>query len=148
MLLIIKHLQGLKFFYSPNLATFGHFFLPDKRTGRPINWKINQKSMSSLGRKIILPMIAAVIAQIKTAPAQISFTSRILSSFSGCTTSDNRSMAELIASAVKTSPIAKITAIHSAVEILKNKPATGVISNQLLEDLDRIWALRDVIPNP
>ena len=104
--------------------------------------------MSSFGRKIILPMIAAVIAQIKTAPAQISFTSRILSSFPGCTTSDNRSMAELIASAVKTSPIAKITAIHSAVEIWKNKPATGVISNQLLEALDRIWALRDVIPNP
>jgi hypothetical protein len=26
-------------------------------------------------------------------------------------------------------------------------PATGVISNQFLEDLERIWALRDVIPN-
>lgn len=36
---------------------------------RPINTNINQKSMSSFGRKIILPMIAAVIAQIKTAPA-------------------------------------------------------------------------------
>ena len=27
-------------------------------------------------------------------------------------------------------------------------PATGVISSQFLEDLERIWALRDVIPNP
>lgn len=27
-------------------------------------------------------------------------------------------------------------------------PATGVISNFFLEDLERIWALRDVIPNP
>ena len=26
-------------------------------------------------------------------------------------------------------------------------PATGVMSNQFLEDLERIWALRDVIPN-
>lgn len=25
-------------------------------------------------------------------------------------------------------------------------PATGVISNQFLEDLERIWALKDVIP--
>ena len=25
-------------------------------------------------------------------------------------------------------------------------PATGVISNQFLEDLERIWSLRDVIP--
>ena len=25
-------------------------------------------------------------------------------------------------------------------------PATGVMSNQFLEDLERIWALRDVIP--
>ena len=27
-------------------------------------------------------------------------------------------------------------------------PATGVITNFFLEDLERIWALRDVIPNP
>ena len=27
-------------------------------------------------------------------------------------------------------------------------PATGVISNQFLEDLERIWSLRDVIPDP
>jgi hypothetical protein len=25
-------------------------------------------------------------------------------------------------------------------------PATGIISNQFLEDLERMWALRDVIP--
>jgi hypothetical protein len=27
-------------------------------------------------------------------------------------------------------------------------PATGVMSNFFLEDPERIWALRDVIPNP
>jgi hypothetical protein len=27
-------------------------------------------------------------------------------------------------------------------------PPTGVISNSFLEDLERIWSLRDVIPNP
>ena len=27
-------------------------------------------------------------------------------------------------------------------------PPTGVISNSFLEDLERIWALRDVIPEP
>ena len=27
-------------------------------------------------------------------------------------------------------------------------PPTGVISNSFLEDLERIWALRDVIPDP
>ena len=89
----------------------------------PINPNLNQKSISSFGRKIITPMIAAVIAQINTAPALISLMSRILSSFSGCTTSDNRSMAELMASAAKTSPMAKKTSIHSAVEIWKSKPA-------------------------
>jgi hypothetical protein len=27
-------------------------------------------------------------------------------------------------------------------------PPTGVISNSFLEDLERIWSLRDVIPDP
>ena len=84
-----------------------------------------------------MPITAAAMAQISTAPALISFTSRNLSSFSGCTTSDKRSMAELMASAARTSPMAKKTAIHSDIEIWKSKPAmiTMIVTAQCIHAL-------------
>ena len=80
-----------------------------------------------VGRRFWASMPKFVVLQFFTlfyAPALISLTSRILSSRSGCTTSDNLSIAEFIASPAKTRPIAKTTANHSTFVILKRNPAS------------------------
>lgn len=72
---------------------------------------------------MINPMIAAVIALIKTAPAAISFTLPADGLCSGETILTNLSMAVLKASAVRTKPMQKMTIIHSAFVRWKKSPA-------------------------
>ena len=92
-------------------------------------------------------MMAAVMAQISTAPALISLTSRILSSHSGCTASDNLSIAELIASPANTRPIAKTTASHSTFDSLNRNPAntTTIVIPQWIQALCS-WRTNRVSP--
>ncbi len=74
------------------------------------------------GEKIIIPIITAVIAVIKTAAAAISL---ILPAFSlklGDIKSTKLSMAVLKISAVNTKPIDKTMAIHSVAFISNIKP--------------------------
>jgi hypothetical protein len=73
-----------------------------------------------LGIKTINPIIDAAIELIRTPAADKSFIILIVSCFCGETKSAIFSIAELIISTTNTNPIAKIMAIHSKGEILKN----------------------------
>ena len=74
----------------------------------------------------------AVIALINTPEADKSLIFFIISCFSGDIKSAIFSIDELIISRLNTSPIEKITPIHSFIEILKNSPAiiTQIVANK------------------
>ena len=67
-------------------------------------------------------MMAAVMDEIKTAPAAISFVNPAFGLGSGETRSVRTSMAELKISAVKTKPMQNIIINHSTVFILRKSP--------------------------
>ena len=66
-----------------------------------------------LGKKTIIPTMAAAMAHTKTAAAPRSFMSRFLSSRSAFTKSAVRSNEELMISAANTIPITMTIATHS-----------------------------------
>ena len=74
--------------------------------------------------KIRQPMVSAVIALTKTAPAARSFIFLIVVCRSGEIKSATFSMDVLMSSRTNTKPIAKTIAIHSNVEISSRKPKT------------------------
>ena len=81
------------------------------------------KSLSISGTKIINPVIIAVMAEISTAAAAISFAFLILSSLPWVTVSDKCSIEVLKLSLIRTSAETNNIAIHSVKEILKMIPA-------------------------
>ena len=96
-----------------------------RKTGNTYLDMTYSKNINNLGINTINPTIAAVIANIRTAPAARSFVRFIASLYSGETKSAKASIDELIASAANTRPMAKAMTIHSSAERFSRKPANN-----------------------
>lgn len=97
-----------------------------------IHYKVGsvvKNSSINFGTKMIRPIIAAVMAQINTAPAEISLMEPMLRLYRCSIILHVRSIAVLKVSAAKTIPIAKITKIHSVADKANPHPkATTIIA--------------------